>query len=173
MYSEQFMYIICRYVHVIAVPWLVKCMEFQWHSPRKYMQNSPKEFGQVSRVAMNIIRKAIILEPLHLCVAKRGTRFHCCAMSQEKSRRGSPTLFTPTRPLKRIPLRVRGSPRGRPLTSTRPLKRVQLRALYPADNAESEGVSSGRQLSKIDEEWLPDGVAALTHYSRTSVDTWS
>ena len=114
-------------------------------------------------------------------------------MGQDKCPRGSPTFLTPTRPLKKIPLRARGSRRGSPTfltptrppkkiplrgspTYTRPPKRVPLRALYQADIAEQpEGPSSRRRLSLTDDEHLSDGVATLTRrgYSRTSADSWS
>ena len=36
-----------------------------------------EEVGQALHMAMNIIRKAIIFEPVHLCVAECSTRFMC------------------------------------------------------------------------------------------------
>ena len=36
-----------------------------------------EEVGQALHVEMNIIRKAIIFEPVHLCVAECSTRFMC------------------------------------------------------------------------------------------------
>ena len=36
-----------------------------------------EEVGQALHVAMNIIRNAIIFEPVHLCVAECSTRFMC------------------------------------------------------------------------------------------------
>ena len=53
-----------------------------------------EEAGQALHVAMNIIRKAIIFEPVWLSVV-----LGSCAMSQEKRRRGSPTFLALTRPL--------------------------------------------------------------------------
>ena len=50
-----------------------------------------EEVGQALHVAMNIIRKAIIFEPVWLSVV-----LGSCAMSQEKRRRGSPTFLALT-----------------------------------------------------------------------------
>ena len=59
---------------------------------------SVQEGGHTSRYSMKF-------GPLR---GKCGTRFRCCAMSQEKRPRGSPTSLTPTRPLKRIQLSAWG-----------------------------------------------------------------